>query len=111
MNGSAPNFSLTGFHSLVHRKAKPNLWRERAELLQSWNTSKTVTSSILAAKAIVSQRAIVSPVGPEVFAGNASTANGAAMLLSVARYELLLARVDLCRSEERRVGKEIRNFC
>src|ERR1035438_7095067 len=85
MNGRAPNSSVTGFHSLVHRKARPNLWRDRAELSQSLNTSKRVTRSMLAAKAMVSKRATLSPVCPEGLARDASTANGVAMLLSVAR--------------------------
>src|ERR1035438_1016341 len=61
MNGNAPKSSVTGFHWEEVRNPQPNLWRDSAELAQSWCTSSTATIRMLAAKAKATQRAIASP--------------------------------------------------
>ena len=62
MNGKAPKSSVTGFHWEEVKNPHPNLWRDAAELTQSWCTSSTATTRMLAAKAKATQRAITSPV-------------------------------------------------
>ena len=49
MNGSAPNWSLTGSQVEVTRKLQPNLERDRAEFKYSSNTSNPVIKRMLAA--------------------------------------------------------------
>ena len=61
MNGSAPYSSVTGSHTRVTKKLKPNLCRASVELTHSSYTSSNVISTTIAAKIKVISRAISSP--------------------------------------------------
>src|SRR5579883_878463 len=66
MNGSAPNFPATGFHSLLVRKPKPNALNESAELTARSMTRPTAITSKIAALEKSARRNIASlrlPVG------------------------------------------------
>ncbi len=58
MNGAAPKSPATGSQTRVQKNIKPNLDRERLELIQSSYTSKDVISRIVAAKTKVMMCAI-----------------------------------------------------
>src|SRR5450830_717587 len=50
--GSAPNFSVTGFHSLCHRKGRPKVAQEVRDVTRSW----TRKSAIVATRATAATR-------------------------------------------------------
>src|SRR5450756_1849757 len=43
--GRAPNFSVTGFHSLCHRKGRPKAARDVREVMRSWTRKRTIVAT------------------------------------------------------------------